>query len=129
MERVNNFRPCGECAACCQGHLIGKAHSNYFGHGRKCVFLVKQECTIYHDRPEACQRYQCAWTQQLMPEWMRPDKIGVMISVQVNSNGQQYLKVMEMRDTIDSSVYAEIEKFCIEQNTYFEKVPYESRNT
>lgn len=130
METVKHqFRPCGDCTVCCEGHLIGKAHSNYFGQGRKCVFLVKKECTVYQDRPDTCRKYQCAWSQRLVPDWMRPDQSGVMISVQVNSQGQQYLKAIEIRENIDARVYPVIEEFCQQQQTYFEQVKYENRNT
>jgi Fe-S-cluster containining protein len=127
METIN-FRPCGDCAACCEGHLIGNAHGNQFGKGRKCIFLVKQECQIYHERPETCRKYQCMWSQGIFPEWMKPNKTGMMISAEWK-DGKQYLRCIEISPKIDYNVYAEIEKFCTENQTYYVKVPYDIRHS
>ena len=118
------FRSCGECTACCEGHLIGNAYGNSFGNGKKCIFLVQKKCTIYKDRPETCKKYQCAWTQGILPEWMKPNKCGLMISVQDESSGKQYLKAIEIRADVSQNVYDELEKFCSSNNTYYVKVPY-----
>jgi hypothetical protein len=56
---------------------------------------------------------------------MKPNLCGVMISVEWDSE-KQFLRVIEMKEAIDYKVYAEIEKFCKENNTYYVKVPYES---
>lgn len=121
-----NFRECGDCIACCEGHLIGKAHGNSFGNGKKCIFLVQKKCTIYEDRPEVCRKYQCAWTQHLLPEWMKPNQCGLMVSVQDEPSGKQYLKAIEIHKNVAENVYDELKKFCSQNNTYYVKVPYES---
>lgn len=121
-----NFRPCGDCTVCCEGHLVGKAHGNSFGNGKKCIFLVKQECTIYKDRPETCRKYQCGWSQGLFPEWMKPNKTGIMVSIEWKE-GKQYLKAIEISPKVEYNVYLELDKFCQQNNTYYVKVPYESR--
>lgn len=124
-----NFRECGDCTSCCDGHIIGNSYGNSFGFHKPCVFLVKKICTIYKDRPHSCDKFQCAWTQNLFPEWMKPNICNVLISVEINKNdGTQFLRVVEMKETIDYAVYAEIEKFCNENNTYYVKVPYESNS-
>ena len=123
------FRECGDCTACCDGHIIGNSFGNMFGYHKPCVFLVHKKCTVYKDRPNTCDTFQCAWTQNLFPEWMKPNRCGVLISVEINKNDNiQFLRVVEMKDTIDYLVYAEIEKFCKENNTYYVKVPYESNS-
>lgn len=120
-----NFRECGDCTACCDGFLIGNSHGNKFGNYKPCLFLVEKKCTIYQDRPQSCHDYQCAWTQGILPEWMKPTSCGVFVSVEINNNeGKQFLRVIEMRETIEYSVYQEIEKFCSENDTYYVKVPY-----
>ena len=124
----DDFRPCGDCTACCDGWLIGEANGHPFGNGKPCHFLINKICTIYKDRPRVCQNYQCAWTQHLFPEWMKPNKCGVLISVETKED-HQFLRVIEMKPVIDYAVYAEIEKFCSENNTYYVKVPYEDRHT
>lgn len=118
------FRDCGDCTICCEGHLIGNSYGNRFGNGKKCIFLVQKNCTIYKDRPETCRKYQCAWTQHILPEWMKPNQCGLMVSVQDEPSGKQYLKAIEIRADVSQNVYDELEKFCKENNTYFMKVPY-----
>ena len=127
MENVN-FRPCGDCAACCEGHLIGKSHGNSFGLGKKCIFLVKQECTIYEERPEVCRKYHCMWKQGLFSEWMKPNKSGVIISAKWE-NGKQYLEVVEISREIDYNVYEEVKSFCMQNNIYYKRVSYDSIHT
>lgn len=86
------FRDCGECTACCTW-LIGDAFSWKFGGGKTCKFLECNGCGVHKARPEPCRDYQCAWSQHLLPEEMRPDKCGFLVSVEQNENGQ-YLKVL-----------------------------------
>jgi Fe-S-cluster containining protein len=123
-----NFRPCGDCTACCDGFLIGTSHGNKFGNGKACPFLVEKKCVIYEDRPQSCHNFQCAWTQGILSEWMKPNECGVLVSVEIDKEQQkQYLRVIEMRHTIDFNIYSEIEKFCEENKTYYVKVPYAGR--
>ena len=119
-----SFRECGDCTACCDGFLLGNSHGNRFGNKKSCIFLVHKKCSIYADRPQSCHYYQCAWTQGILPEWMKPNKCGVLVSVETQPD-KQYLKVIEMCEIIEHSVYAELEQFCTENNTYYIRVPYE----
>lgn len=122
-----NFRECGDCTACCDGHIIGNSHGNEFGYQKPCVFLVNKLCSIYIDRPKSCHDFQCAWTQNILPEWMKPSECGVLVSVEINKDiNQQFLKVIEMQELVDYSVYSELDKFCKENDTYYVKVPYET---
>ena len=123
-----NFRPCETCTACCDGHILGNSYGNKFGCGKSCVFLVEKKCPIYKDRPNSCKNYQCAWSQHLLPEWMRPDKCGVLVSVEIDKHNKQYLKVVEMQPLVDYNIYTEIKRFCEENNTYFVKVNYGKQN-
>jgi hypothetical protein len=124
-----NFRACGNCTACCDGHVIGNSHGNKFGFHKPCVFLVNKLCSIYKDRPSSCHNFQCAWTQKLFPEWMKPSECGVLISVEINKeNGKQFLRIVEMKEVIEYDVYREIQKFCSENDTYYVKVTYESNS-
>lgn len=85
------FRECGDCTACCSW-LVGDAFGWKFGEGKSCKFLECNSCGVHKARPETCRNYQCAWSQYLLPEEMRPDKCNVLVSVEQNDNGQ-YLKV------------------------------------
>jgi len=124
---LTTFRPCGDCTACCDGHIIGNSYGNSFGFSKPCVFLVHKLCSIYSDRPKSCSNYQCAWSQGLFSEKLKPNESGVLISVET-SDGVQFLKVVEMRESIAYSVYEEIEAFCKNNNTYYIKVPRESNS-
>ena len=93
-----NFRACGNCTACCDGHIIGNSYGNTFGYHKPCVFLVNKICAVYKDRPKSCHDYQCAWSQGILSEWMKPNECGVLISVEINKDtNQQFLRVIEMK--------------------------------
>lgn len=113
------FRDCGDCHVCCEGYLVHKVYGNEFGNGKECCFLVDKQCSIYKNRPISCSYYQCAWSQKLFPEWMKPNQCNVLISVQDDEYKRQYLNVIEMNDNVDRKVYEEIEKFVSLHNSYF----------
>jgi hypothetical protein len=43
---------------------------------------VGKGCTIYDDRPVSCAAFQCLWLMDLMPEPLRPDRIGGFFDIQ-----------------------------------------------
>ncbi len=97
------FRDCGDCTACCTW-LIGDAFGWKFGEGKSCKFLECNKCGVHKARPEVCRNYQCAWSQHLLPEEMRPDKCNVLVSVENNEQGQ-YLKILEINNKdIDDNI-------------------------
>jgi Fe-S-cluster containining protein len=106
-HKVIFFRPCGDCNSCCSGQLIGDIYGFEMGCGKKCAFLIKEHCSIYDNRPKVCRDYQCAWTQNLFGEDMRPDKIGLMVSVEKNEN-EQYFKVIEVWENVPQESYDRI---------------------
>jgi len=117
-----SFIPCGDCTVCCEGYLIGNAYGNNYGHGKKCIFLVSKKCSIYTSRPEACKKYQCAWTQGLFPEQFRPDKSGVLVTVQTNKQtGKQFLKVTEISEKINNEIDQHLHESRKENDTYYIK--------
>lgn len=93
---MTQFRDCGGCTACCTW-LIGDAFGWSFGCGKTCKFLDENGCGVHKARPETCRNYQCAWSQYLLPEEMRPDKCNILVSVESNNNGQ-YLKVIPINN-------------------------------
>jgi Fe-S-cluster containining protein len=117
------FKPCGECSACCDGHLKGKAHGNFFGGGKPCVFLLENLCSIYESRPQFCHKYQCAWTQHILDEDMRPDKCGLMVSVETD-NGEQFLKAIEIWKEVPYSSYEKLDKCAKELGAKWVLVKY-----
>ena len=96
------MRPCGDCTACCTW-LKGIAYGHEFGGGKSCKFLCKTGCDIHKVRPNICEKYFCAWSQELLPEEMRPDKCGVLVSVENGENGQ-YLKLTSMQKKINRDI-------------------------
>lgn len=106
----SNFKPCGECSACCDGHYGGNSHGNIMGNGRPCVFLLKGLCSIYEDRPGFCRKYQCAWSQHLLYDDMRPDRCGLLVSVEINKEtGEQFLKAVEIWKEVPYESYEKLE--------------------
>jgi hypothetical protein len=100
---MTKFRECGDCTACCSW-LIGDAFGHSFGCGKTCKFLENSGCGVYKARPETCINYQCAWSQYLLPEEMRPDKCNFLCSVESNDSGQ-YIKVLPINNkTISQDV-------------------------
>jgi hypothetical protein len=93
---MSQFRSCGDCTACCSW-LVGDAFGWEFGCGKSCKFLEEGKCGVHKARPEVCRNYQCAWSQSLLPEEMRPDKYNILISVENNHMGQ-YLKVLPINN-------------------------------
>lgn len=103
-----NFNECGECTACCNGMLAGESYNHIFGKTNKCHFL-NGTCSIYTIRPYVCRKYFCAWKQGLFPDFMRPDKCGTLISVELNNN-KQFLKIVTTGNT-SPEIINEIEIF------------------
>ena len=96
------MRECGECTACCTW-LQGSAYGYEFGGGKSCKFLCETGCSVHKARPKLCEGYFCAWAQELLAEEMRPDKCGVLASVENNENGQ-YLKLVSTKKEINKDI-------------------------
>lgn len=110
------MRPCGECTKCCE-ILYGNTYGHEFGNGVPCKFLGECGCNIYKVRPEFCIKYYCAWSQELLPEEMRPDKCGVLVSVE-NKEGSQYLRVMSVnKDEINKNILSYLKEWSNYMNT------------
>jgi Fe-S-cluster containining protein len=131
METLNKkppeFRPCGPCTACCSGQLVGQAFGNFFGHGKPCVFLHENKCGIYNDRPPVCRKYQCAWSQGLLPEDLRPDKCGLMVSVVTQKDGQHF-QIIEIDSNISFDYYKRVEDHLKSFGVKIERIPYHHGN-
>lgn len=114
------FRDCGSCHECCNGKVSGSAYGNVFNKDRQCVFMVCEKCTIYKTRPEVCRNYQCAWSQHLLPEWMRPDKTGTLVSIEIDKDDKQFLKVVSNR--LSHGCIEALGDFCKNNDTYYEVI-------
>ena len=96
------MRECGECTSCCTW-LQGSAYGYEFGGGKSCKFLCETGCSVHKARPKVCENYFCAWAQELLTEEMRPDKCGVIASVENNQQGQ-YLKLISTGEEINTGI-------------------------
>lgn len=115
------LRTCGECTACCEGHLEGWAHEHHFYLGRPCHFMKPGGCSIYPDRPEEpCKRFKCVWlTEDILPAWFRPDKSNVIVTWGSWGPNKKlpYLKVTERGIKIDSVVLNLVYMYHVETGT------------
>ena len=108
------MRPCSNCTACCDGHLKIDVYGLTILNN-KCPFQCSG-CLIYNARPQVCKNYQCAWTQELFPEWMRPDQSGLMISVEKWTKGQ-HLRAIEITNNVNPQAIQELTEFAHKHNT------------
>ena len=113
------MRNCNDCQICCKGFLSGSTRGSWFGGLTPCKYLV-DGCTIYSDRPTHCRSYQCAWSQGILPELMKPSELNMVVSVEIDSSGKQFLKVVytgELSDEIEE----ELDNFVSKNDTYYLK--------
>ena len=76
-------RECGGCTLCCRGTLTVQVNEHKVYPGHACPHVVDSGCGIHADpsKPEICDAYLCVWLQQPdMPDWMRPDKVGFILT-------------------------------------------------
>jgi Fe-S-cluster containining protein len=109
------MRECGECTACCTW-LQGYAYGYEFGSGKSCKFLCESGCSVHKVRPKVCEGYFCAWAQELISEEMRPDKCGVLVSVENNENGQ-YLRIVPIKKEINKDILEYFKNWSVIMNT------------
>lgn len=110
------MRECGSCTACCTW-LIGDAYGHSFGNGKSCKFLSGDGCSVYKARPKCCEKYYCAWAQELIDDTLKPDESGVLVSVENNENGQ-YLKVLEIKEnTLNNNIISYFKEWERKMNT------------
>lgn len=77
-------RTCGSCVACC-GIMNFDAPGFRKEAGVMCSHCSGSGCTIHETRPVTCRTFFCLWRRVgSMPEEMRPDRIGVMFSIEEN---------------------------------------------
>ena len=105
MEQV---RECGECDLCCR-YLTHEVYGQLVSPANPCRF-IKNGCSIHPNRPAQCKRYQCFWAQGVLPEWMFPKDIGIMVSVKDWPYGK-WLEVGNAGKEITDEILAELVKF------------------
>lgn len=113
------FHDCGDCNACCSGALAGSAYGLPFGGGVGCVFLYGRGCSIHRVKPAACAGYQCAWSQGLFTQEMKPTSSNLLISVEVDINNRQFLKVVKLNNNIKQETWDYLDSWVSKNNTYY----------
>jgi hypothetical protein len=91
---VAQKRECGECDACCRVMAVkslGKPPSC------RCEYQNGHGCAVYADRPKDCQDYLCCWLTGFLDEEDRPDKSGLLLSVERGDHDRALLEVFETR--------------------------------
>jgi hypothetical protein len=70
-------RECGSCSACCtllEVTDVGKSANEWCKH---CD--AGKGCKIYHDRPQMCRSFSCAWLQGHLDDAWFPEKAGMVV--------------------------------------------------
>ena len=105
---MEQTRECGECDLCCRW-LSHDVYGQLVSPNNPCRF-IKNGCSIHPNRPAQCKRYFCMWAQGVLPEWMYPKDIGVIVSVKNWPQGK-WLEVMECGVEVIDEVIMELQKF------------------
>ena len=119
------YKECGDCSACCDGHLAGNIYGNKFGNRSPCKFLVSGLCSIYSTRPDSpCSTFQCAWSQHLLDDDLKPNKCGLLVYIVDDEDGNKKFVSVEMQKEVPYTVYSRIEQRARELNVKWDKVKY-----
>ena len=105
---MEQTRECGECDLCCRW-LSHDVYGQQVSPNNPCRF-IKNGCSIHPNRPAQCKRYFCMWAQGVLPEWMYPKDIGIMVSVKDWPQGK-WLEVVECGVEMIDEVMMELLKF------------------
>ena len=88
------MRECGECSVCC---YIGAVPALDKGPHEHCRYEC-DGCSIYGrpERPFDCKEFECSWLCGFGDDESRPDKSGVMVSIN-DLNGGRWTFVIETK--------------------------------
>jgi hypothetical protein len=62
-----------------------------------CPHQCNKGCDIYDSRPSECASFKCQWLYGRLREQQRPDKLGLMFTVNVELEGKPTLLICETR--------------------------------
>jgi len=100
-------RECGECDMCCRW-LSHNVYGQQITLDSPCRF-IKNGCSIHKNRPAHCKRYECMWSQGVLPEWMFPKDIRVIVSVK-NWPGGKWLELVDPEKKMTDKIFEELQK-------------------
>jgi len=92
-------RTCEACEECCSVVAVAELKKPYH---TRCGHQTGKGCAIYGNHPVECRDYRCAWLQGILPEEMRPDKIGILIDAE---GGADWIVIQECHhNALDTAV-------------------------
>ena len=101
------FRECGECDLCCRW-LSHNVYGQEITLDSPCRF-IKNGCSIHKNRPAHCKRYECLWSQGVLPEWMFPKDIRIIVSVKNWPHGK-WLEIVDPEKKMSDEIFTELQK-------------------
>ena len=101
------FRECGECDLCCRW-LSHNVYGQEITLDSPCRF-IKNGCSIHKNRPAHCKRYECMWSQGVLPEWMFPKDIRIIVSVKDWPHGK-WLELVDPEKKMTDEIFEELQK-------------------
>lgn len=79
------MRQCGSCNLCCILFSINDPADEKTGFpglvkplGVLCPHRTEQGCSIYDNKGPVCNSYRCLWLSSFLPEWAKPNAIGIV---------------------------------------------------
>ena len=103
------FRECGECDMCCRW-LSHNVYGQEITLDSPCRF-IKNGCSIHKNRPAHCKRYECMWSQGVLPEWMFPKDIRIIVSVKDWPYGKgKWLELVDPEKKMTDKILEELKK-------------------
>ena len=102
-------RECGECDMCCRW-LSHNVYGQEITLDSPCRF-IKNGCSIHKNRPAHCKRYECMWSQGVLPEWMFPKDIRIIVSVKHWPHGRgKRLELIDPENKMTDEIFEELQK-------------------
>ena len=102
-------RECGECDMCCRW-LSHNVYGQEITLDSPCRF-IKNGCSIHKNRPAHCKRYECLWTQGVLPEWMFPKDIRIIVSVKDwPYEKRKWLELIDPENKMTDEIFNELQK-------------------
>lgn len=102
------MRECTDCNMCCRMFAIDDVEL------KKPIKVLcphysseAHNCSIYAQRGKVCSNYQCFWLRNILPEWAKPNQLGILFDRLVSMGGVIYLigYVDDLSDNIEKTVH------------------------
>jgi len=92
------MRTCNECTECCLEAFVQFRDFKKL-QGKECPYQYKKGCLLIEspERPKVCHDYYCSWMRGAGNDKDRPDKSGIIISIN-NLNGGVFIFARERKE-------------------------------